>query len=284
MQNAITDFRETSITAPDGTVLFLRSIEPGRKPKASVLLTHGMGEHSARYLHVAEFLAANGYRLCTYDLRGHGRSTGRRGYIRGYDELLDDLERVRKHFKREGERMFLYGHSMGAQVTLNYLLGREPDVQGAIITSPWLELAFRPSRWKVLLAKIMLNLWPTFTQDGPHDDALLSRDAAFIAAIPGRELVHCKMSARMFYELTTGAQRAIAGAREFNCPMLLIHGAEDPLTSAAATKSFFQAIASRDKTLKIYPGMRHETHNDSERETVIAGIVDWLNERCATFP
>lgn len=253
--------------------------------KANVLLTHGLGEHSGRYGHVALFFAQHGYRLCSYDLRGHGRSGGRRGHINHYGELLDDLEKVVNFHARDGVPMFLYGHSLGAQITLNYLLRRHQPVRGAIIASPWLELVFRPGWLKVLLAKIMMGFWPTFTQNGPDDPASLSRDLDFLDSLPGGDLLHHKISARMYGELLAGASRARAGAAQFDYPLFLLHGTDDPMTSAAATESFFQKVASQDKTLKLHPAMRHETHNEIGRETVLAEIVQWMDRRlAATIP
>ena len=274
------EFHESFLSAGDSTRLFLRSAAFARKAKASVILTHGLGEHSARYLHVGAFFAERGYRLCTYDLRGHGLSHGRRGHINRYRELIDDLDLVAKHYARDGGPVFLYGHSLGAQITLNYLLQRRPAVRGTILASPWLELAYRPSRWKVALAKIMVRFWPAFTQEGPQDDTRLSRDPAFLESIPGAELLHQKISARMYNELVSGARAAREQAAKCESPILLIHGGDDLLTSAEATKAFFEKAVSADKTLKIYPGMRHETHNEIGREGVMALIMDWMDRRC----
>jgi alpha-beta hydrolase superfamily lysophospholipase len=272
-------FTETFLPGGVHTALYLRSAVVEQNVKADVLLTHGLGEHSARYDHVALVLAQNGYRLCTYDLRGHGRSQGRRGHIHRYADLLDDLERVMNYHMREGIPMFLYGHSLGGQITLNYLLRRRQPVCGAIIASPWLELVYRPLWLKVLLAKIMVGIWPTFTQNRLDNPAVLSRDQAFLASLPGKDLIHHKVSARMYRELLEGARRASEGAPEWDYPLLLIHGADDPVTSPAATESFFQKAASPDKTLKIHPAMRHETHNEIGRETVFAEMVEWMDKR-----
>ena len=259
--------------------LFLRSTAAKPDTKADVLLTHGLGEHSARYGHVAAFFAQNGFRFCAYDLRGHGRSGGLRGHIHQYADLIDDLDSVLKHYKREGVPMFLYGHSLGAQITLNYLLQRHPHVAGAILTSPWLALAFHPSRLKVLLAKLLHAFWPTFTQTTFDNPAALSRDLVFLASLAEQKLVHHKMSARMYGEALAGAARVGAASSGFGCPLLLIHGGDDPLTSAAATESFFRSLCEPDKTLKIYPGMRHETQNEIGRETVLSDMVEWMNKR-----
>src|SRR5271155_2393190 len=112
-------FSETFLPGAVNPSLFLRSAPAGGNTKADVLLTHGLGEHSAKYGHVAGFFAQNGYRLCTYDLRGHGRSHGRRGHVNRYAELLDDLEMVMNYYKRDEVPMFLYGHSLGGEVTIN---------------------------------------------------------------------------------------------------------------------------------------------------------------------
>lgn len=259
--------------------LFLHAAPVEANTRADVLLTHGMGEYSEKYGHVGRFLGEHGYRLCSYDLRGHGRSPGKRGHIGGYGELLDDLDAAIRHHQREGVPMFLYGHSFGAQITLNYLLDRHPHIAGAIIASPLLKLAFRPKRMKVLLAKVMIKLWPSFTQNGPNDRTLLTRDLAFLDSLPAQELYHHQVSARMYHEILQGARRVREGVSGFDCPLLIIQGEEDAMVSVAATRAFFEALAIPDKTLKIHPGMKHETQNEIGRETVLAEMVEWMDKR-----
>jgi acylglycerol lipase len=261
--------------------LFVRCRKPADRPKALVLLTHGVGEHSGRYTHVAEYLSERGYEFCAYDLRGHGRSGGRRGHIDRYDELLDDLEAVLNHVRITSVPVFLYGHSLGGQIVLNFLLKRQPDVSGAIVASPWLRLAFKPHLLKLFLAKALLKIWPTFTQITSKDLTRLSRDQEFILSMKDLDLVHRKMSARMFYELTLAASEAFEGAGRIKTPLLLIHGGDDIVTSCAATKEFYDQIESPDKTLRIYPGMLHETHNELERESVLNDVAAWIEQRSA---
>lgn len=269
----------TSAEDKGGPALFLHAEPVEANTKADVLLTHGMGEYSGKYGHVGRFFGQHGYRLCSYDLRGHGRSPGRRGHIRDYVELLDDLETAMHHHQREGVPMCLYGHSFGAQITLNYLLQRRPPVAGAIIASPLLKLGFQPSPVKVVLAKLLLKLWPSFTQSGPNDRTLLTRDLAFLDSLPSPELLHHKVSARMYHEIIEGARRAREGASRYDCPMLVIQGEEDTMISVAATRDFFEALAVADKTLRMHPGMKHETQNEIGRETVLAEMVEWMDKR-----
>ena len=270
---------ETSVGDKGRPALFLHATPVEANTKADVLLTHGMGEYSEKYGHVGRFFSEHGYRLCSYDLRGHGRSPGKRGHIRAYVELLDDMETAMHHHRRAGVPMFLYGHSFGAQITLNYLLQRHPPVAGAIIASPLLKLGFRPSPVKVVMAKLLLKLWPSFTQSGPNDRTLLTRDLAFLDSLPSPELLHHKVSARMYHEIIEGARRAREGASRYDYPMLVIQGEQDTMISVAATKDFFDALAVADKTLRIHPGMKHETQKEIGREMVLAEMVEWMDKR-----
>ncbi len=267
-------------TARDGTRLFVRVSEPGGgEARGAILLTHGMGEHSGRYGHVVRHLNEAGLRVMTWDLRGHGRSEGRRGDIRGYDLLVDDLLEVWRLAAAEGGAVFLYGHSMGGQITLNFAVRHQPAAAGLIITSPWLQLAFAPPRWKVSLARIAARVWPSFTQNTDVVPSRLSRDLDFLMGMPDPHLVHHRMSARMYQALTAGALRAGREAVELRYPMLLIHGGDDPVTSVLATEEFFRALRSEDKSLVIVPQGLHETHNDVCREEVLRQITAWLEAR-----
>ncbi len=267
-------------TARDGARLFVRSSDPGRgTARGSILLTHGMGEHSGRYGHVVERLNAAGLRVLTWDLRGHGRSEGRRGDIRDYTLLTDDLLEVCSLAASGPGPLFLYGHSLGGQITLNFAVRHKPDAAGLIITSPWLRLAFAPPRWKVSLARIAAHVWPGFTQNTDVIPTRLSRDLDFLMGMPDPHLVHHRMSARMYQALTTGAISAGRDAVGLPYPILLIHGAHDPVTSVAATRQFFDALSSLDKSLVIVPEALHETHNDLCRDEVLSQIAAWIEAR-----
>ena len=265
-------------TAADGTRLFVRSSDPPPgASRGSILLTHGMGEHSGRYNHVVQGLNAAGVRVLTWDLRGHGRSEGRRGDIRRYGLLIDDLLEVWS-LARSGP-IFLYGHSLGGQITLNFAVRHRPEAAGLIITSPWLRLAFAPSRWKLALAWMAAHLWPSFTQETDVVPARLSRDLDFLMAMPDLHLIHHRMSARMFRALTAGARRASRDAARLTYPILLVHGGRDPITSVSATEQLFDSLRSADKSLVIVPEALHETHNDLCRESVLSQITAWLDAR-----
>lgn len=267
------------LAAHDGVQLFLRASGPG-EVKANALLTHGRGEHSGRYAHVAKALAARGIRLWGYDLRGHGRSGGKRGDLPSYAALLDDLDLVAKRVGEEREPLFLLGHSLGGQITLNYVLDRKPACRGVAVTSPYLRLAFVPEWWRVASAELISKVWPSFTQFAPMHWTRLSRDREHLESLPETDLMHWRISVRMYHAIKKGAADALARAGEFRAPLLLIHGADDPITSVEATREFYDLAGSTDKTLTVFPEMLHETHNELGRDRVIASVADWILARC----
>jgi alpha-beta hydrolase superfamily lysophospholipase len=262
----------------DGLDLFTQSWK-APDPKAILILTHGFGDHSSRYPHVGKALNDAGYSLYTYDLRGHGKSGGPRGHTPGYECLLDDLEMVIGDATKDapGKKVFIYGHSMGGNITLNYTLRRPSGLSGAIVTGPWLKLGFEPPALQTAIARVIGSIMPAFSQQAKLDVKLLSRDLSVGEAYSKDPLVHGTTSAKLFTEIIGNAARAIEHAAELKLPVLLLHGSDDKIISLEGTKAFFQRVAGSDKTLKLYDGMRHEIHNEIGKEEVFADMIAWLD-------
>ena len=154
-----------ALTAADGTTLHGRQWIP-EDPIAMVCLIHGLGEHCGRFDHVARFLCKSGIAVYGMDLRGHGRSPGKRGHAR-CQNLWDDVEALMKHARLSQLDLpiFLYGHSWGGNIVSNFLLRRNAsEVRGAILSSPWLKLSFEPKTVEKMLGQVMANIYPSFTQ------------------------------------------------------------------------------------------------------------------------
>jgi alpha-beta hydrolase superfamily lysophospholipase len=254
---------------------------PGERVRAEVVLTHGLGEHAGRYEHVAACLGEAGIRVIAYDLRGHGRSGGPRGDAPAYDALLDDLDRVLTVCPRGEGPIFLMGHSLGGQITLKYLLERRPAVRGAVIASPWLRLAFMPSRWRLFLGQLAMRIYPAFSQRTPGDSMRLSRDREHLASLSAPELLHHRISTRLFFAIQQAGRDLLRLAPKLELPILLLHGEADEVTSPKATEEFFGRAKSEDKRLVLVPDALHETHNDLCRDHVLSEILGWLRGRVA---
>lgn len=266
-------------TATDGIEIYGQCWLSDTKPKAVVAIIHGMGEHSGRYAHVAAYLVDNGYSVIAYDHRGHGKSGGKRGHTPSYDLLLDGIDDVLKQADKiaPGAKKFIYGHSMGGNLVLNYALRRKPAIAGVIASSPWLKLAFEPPKFEVALGRFVNNIFPGFTQSTKLDVNAISRDKKVVDAYVNDPLVHDKISARFFVEMYGAAAWALEHASEMKLPLLLFHGTEDQLTSPEGSKEFAEKV-KENCTFRLWDGFYHETHNEPEKEEVLKYIATWLNQ------
>jgi alpha-beta hydrolase superfamily lysophospholipase len=256
----------------DGLDMFARGWVPEEDPKAVVCLVHGLGEHIGRYEHVGAVFAAAGYALLGFDLRGHGKSGGPRGYTPSYDAVLDDITAFIKQARERypAKPCFLYGHSLGGNLVLNYALRRKPDLKGLIATGPWLKLAFQPPAFKVVLGRTMNKLAPGFSQASELDTAALSHDPKVVEAYIKDPLVHDKISARLFVSTYDSGLYAFDHAAEFPLPLLLMHGADDRITSAGAA-------APKYVTTRLWEKCLHEIHNEFVQGEVLKTMVAWLD-------
>jgi alpha-beta hydrolase superfamily lysophospholipase len=272
---------EFTLTIADGTQFHFQGWEPESPAKAAVCLVHGLGEHSGRYAHVAAALNDAGYALLGFDLRGHGKSGGPRGHTASYEVLMDDIGRLLDEAAKRhpGRLHFVYGHSLGGGLVLNYALRRTPSIAGVIATSPWLRLASAPPGATVTLGKLMNRLSPAFAQSNGLNTKDLSRDPRVVRDYEADPLVHDRISARLGMTMMDAGEWALAHAAEFpSVPLLLVHGTGDRITSAPATQEFAAKVRG-DCTLKLWDGFYHETHNEPEKAEVLRFMVEWLQKR-----
>lgn len=273
--------RDFHLKAGDGIQLYGQCWD-AENPKAAVCLVHGMGEHSGRYAHVAGFFNKNNYSLVCFDQRGHGKSGGKRGHTPSYDLLMEDISLLLHQADSFYPLIpkFLYGHSMGGNLVLNYVLRKRPDLAGVISSSPWLRLAFEPPSVKVILAKMLNGVMPSLTQSSNLDVTAISRDAAVVSAYKNDRLVHDKISTNMFLSVHESGLWALEHAHEFSLPLLLFHGTADRLTSYKASEEFSKKMKS-NISLKLWHDLYHEPHNEPQKQEVFDLIRNWMEKRLA---
>ncbi len=272
--------RETTIAAGDNIRLFAR-IDTPLQPRGCVVISHGFGEHCGRYGKLADTLMGIGLTTVRYDLRGHGHSGGKRGHASSYEIYLNDLEHVIELARDVSPALptFLFGHSMGGGLVLNYALRRGGNLAGVIASSPWLRLAFQPPAWKVLLAQMIVGVLPGLRVATNLDTSKLSHDAEVAKTLEQDSLANPMMSAAAFVALVRAGEYASAHAGTLRLPLLLMHGGADAITDIRASEVFFAAAGMTDKTFKRWDGMYHETLNEIDSEPVYQMIVDWLKPR-----
>jgi acylglycerol lipase len=267
------------LQSPDGAQLHATWSAPDHA-KATIVLVHGLGEHSARHAHVAQRLVDSGYAVEQFDLRGHGRSPGTRGHS-PFGPTLDDIEAALDDAETRvpGVPRFLYGHSLGALLALTYALRRRPALAGVVASSAGLRSPVLDQRLKITAARLLGSLLPSIAIPSGLDDSGLSRDPAVIEAYRADPLVHDKASLALGKDGAEGAGWALAHAGEFDLPLLMFHGSADPVTYARGTEEFAAAVPG-DVTVRIYEGLYHEPHNEPEQDEVLADVVAWLDAHC----
>lgn len=268
-----------SLTAKDGIQLFVRENTPPQY-KAIICIVHGFGEHGGRYAHVADFFNKQSFAVLAIDNRGHGKSEGKRGHAPSFDSYLDDIDVFLTDTKKRlnDVPMFLYGHSMGGNLVLNYVISRQPSfLRGLIAASPWIRLAFEPKPIMITMGKLMRSIFPTFTQDSGLDASTVSRDKAVVAAYVNDPLVHSKITAAAGMAITDAAAFLNTYSGAMPIPTLMVHGTEDKLIAQAASEAFAQRVANIE--YKKYEGLFHETHNEPEKLTVLNDVLIWINSQ-----
>jgi len=275
-------YKDLQWVCKDGTKTYACIWMPNNpvKIKAVIGLVHGMGEHSGRYGHVAKMLNEDGYVVIAYDQRGHGRTEGKRGHTPSYEALLEGVETLISESARKYPELpfFLYGHSMGGNVALNYLLRRKPQIAGAIVTGPWLKLAFKPPTIQAAIGRLVEAIYPQFTSVRPMVAEHLTSDPAMIKLYKNDKLIHGKITARFYFSVHNAGLWALDHASELSVPLLLMHASEDAVTSTTASQKFAED-AGASCTWRAWPGFQHEIHNEVKREQVFKVIRDWLNDR-----
>ena len=266
---------ETGVFSGSGGLsLFYRGWGQGG-PKGVLAVVHGLGEHSGRYQNLARYFSPRGYSLYALDLRGHGRSGGRRADAASWEELEGDLDLfIERVSRREGRRPFLLGHSFGGQVVINYLRS-ERRLPGVILSSPNIRVAVPVPRWKELAAKLLSQSLPALALGNPE---MISRDPEVVKAYREDPLIVRKITTRLGSLILKNQEGIMALASKFRLASLLMHGGGDRLTSPEATREFFEKIPVEEKTLKIYDGFYHELFNEIGKERVFRDMEGWLEK------
>lgn len=252
--------------------------KPEEKVNALICLIHGHGDHIMRFRHMAAWLSQKGIAIVGMDLRGHGNSEGKRGHIPSYSQLLDDVSQLLIEGEKQfnGIPIFLYGHSMGGNIVANYVLQRTPLIKGAILSGPWLRLELKTSGIRILLGRIMNYIWPGFSQHSKLPTKFLSRDKDIVIQYENDPLVHDKISARLAISIMDQGEWAIKNSSKCLVPLLIMHGANDPICSPSASKEFASGVKSVSVQTNFFAGLFHEIHNEPEKEEVFNTVLGWV--------
>ncbi len=264
--------------------LFLRSSSV-RNPKALVFIVHGLGEHSGRYTRLTDSLGSIGMSVYSFDLPGHGKSTGRRGHASNlsvyHDSLTDVIKRASE--SHPDRPLFLFGHSLGALVAFIYALDHPDLFQGLVLSSP----PFRPLKASGFFHKriisSMSSLLPFVTVSNRIKPSELTHDEEAIDIFENDYLVHNRVSFRLASLINKKARECLDRAGALAIPLLIVHGREDAVADYRGSEEVVRKVVFPDSELVIYDCLFHETLNEiqKERSAVLKKITDWFQEKLA---
>jgi alpha-beta hydrolase superfamily lysophospholipase len=261
-----------SFPTRDGVTLLTRRWEVA-DPRATLLVVHGASEHLGRWGHVAEFFGERGFEVFAYDHRGHGGSGGHRIHVERFEDYVGDLAQIVDHVEA-ARPLVIYAHSMGGLVATAYAesTGEQPDCY--VLSAPAL-MANAPAPLRVA-ARILSRVTPSLRLKAPIKGHQLSRDTRIGDAYMADPLVHLEGTARWGAEFIGAMDRARADVGQIRVPALVIHGGDDTIVPPAASAPL-AGVDGVDR--RVFPGLRHEMHNEPERDEVLGFVAAWIDDR-----
>ncbi len=264
----------------DGTRLFHRHQVP-EGARAQVLFVHGYGDHLGRYPHVFEHLNAAGYGVHAFDYRGHGRSEGRRGHVGRFPDYVGDLnaflEVVRPRVP-EGQKLLLVAHSNGCLITARWILEGQDAVSAVAMSGPFLKLGFEPPKAKIFASVLIGKVIPHLSVKNELSPEMLTHNPDFQKQTAEDPLYNQVTTPRWFTETLAAQEEVRRRASEITVPLLVMQGLEDTVVSPEASRAFFDAVTSPDKSWEGFEGMRHELYMETGRAAPLARLTAWLDE------
>ena len=244
--------------------------------KAAVLIVHGIGEHSGRYVHVGDFLESKGYDVLAYDLRGFGQSEGPKAFVDSFDDYLDDVEALMAERRELGIPVVLLGHSLGGLVAATYLEGNRPQPDLGILSAPALG-AVVPA-WQRTSAPIIGRIFPKIFIPSKIDGIVLSHDPEVADAYENDPLGVPGSTAGLGRAIFATMPTTLANIAKIKIPTYVLHGSADELVP----QEFSLPLADLPNvTYKTWQGLRHECFNEYEKMDVLAELTTWLDSQLA---
>lgn len=269
---------EGKFTGRNNYNLYRQAWLPDGIPAAVLIVVHGIAEHSGRYANLVNYFVPKGYAVYSFDLRGHGKSDGKRSYIERFSYYLDDLKTFYNKVIEENKNIkaFLVGHSMGSTLAIDYALEHRNEFSGLIVSGTTLKPGASINKTSIFMAKILSVILPKMGVSALSADGI-SRDKAVIEAYVNDPLDYTgKLSARTGAELLKTMGKIQSRISELSLPILIMHGTADCISDPSSSQMLFDGAGSKDKTLKLYEGFYHEVFNDPGRQQVFSDMDDWL--------
>lgn len=273
---------ETFFKGYDGTKLFLQKWTT-TNAKGTILITHGQAEHSECYNRLINGLDGQDWSFVAWDMRGHGKSEGLRGYARDFDNYVLDykifVELCLKMPEVTGKPVVLLAHSMGGLVQTCALAEKSyPELTAQVLSSPLFGVAVEVPEWKDKGADFINTIFPKLTMGNEIKNDALTRDIDIMREFEQDTYRHGRISAGVYLGFKREFKKAISYAKGIRLPTLMHISDKDPVVSSQSAIQFFDSIASNNKLLKIVEGGKHELYNDIVRVEIYKIVSEFLKQ------
>ena len=276
----MSETRSLMLKMHDGTQLHCADYFPASPAHSGIVFMHGLGEHSGRYAHLADYFCARGFAVRTYDHRGHGKSSGKRGDIPHQHSFLYDAQCVMHDWQAccptSVTRQLLLGHSMGGLFAAKFALSRMCALDGLILSAP--ALAIYMNFLERSLLKVLTTLAPALTLSNGLKTQYLSHDPKVVASYLADALVHDRISARLLNSMLITMHDVFTHASSLVVPTLLLVAGQDKLVDSSGSLRFAQASPENYLRLHTYDNLYHEIFNELDAKAVFDDVGIWLDE------
>jgi alpha-beta hydrolase superfamily lysophospholipase len=269
-----------TFSAHDGTSLYWKAWLPEGTPRAVIHLIHGYAEHIERYGNVVNELVPAGYAIFGNDHRGHGRSQGRRGHVKSFQDFIDDerefyAQVIRKHLP--DAPCLVLGHSMGSLIAMNYVEQSAEGLKGLVLSGTGSQPGTDIPPILVTLTRILSRILPAVHVKSPLPPEFISRDPEVVKAYVDDPLVYNVITPRLAHEMNRYVVLGAENAYKIQIPVLIQLGSLD--TAFSGQRELFEKIGAKDKTFKLYEGLKHEVFNElpADRARVLADLKTWID-------
>jgi len=262
--------------------IYFQSWFPEKEPTAVLLIAHGLGEHSGRYMNVVNHLVPAGYAVYALDHLGHGRSDGHRVYVERFQDFTLTLKTYFDMIRGQQVHVpiFLVGHSMGGLISTAYLLEYQHELAGAVLSGPGIKVPDDISPMVIFMGKLLSGIMPK-VGIVQLEAELVSRDRAVVDAYINDPLVHTgKVTARLGAEMLKTMETVTRAANKISLPILILQGGADRMIDPSGAQLLYDSVGSEDKALKFYDGLYHEIFNEPEHKQVLQDVAQWLDGHC----
>jgi len=252
---------------------------PEGEVRAVLLIVHGLGEHSGRYMNLVSRFVPLGYAVYGIDHVGHGRSEGRRLYVERFVDYTESLKTYSDMVRcwQPDKPVFLVGHSMGGLIGALHLIAHQEELTGAVLSGPAVKAPGNISAAIIFVGRVLSVLFPRVGLVPPVDAEGVSRDPAVVEAYLADPLVcRGKMTARLGAEILGAMERVGVEANRITLPVLILQGGADRLVDPSGAQMLYEKVASSDKKLVVYEGFFHEVFNEPQHDRVLTDVEQWL--------